>query len=146
MIDSHTHLDSCEPPNDELVAAARAVGVRRILTVGIDAESCRSATAAAERFPEVFVAVGRHPNLAEGFDDRTTELIRSLAAHERCRAIGETGLDYFRDRAPRADQERAFEAQIELARELDKPLVIHTRAAEDDTLAHARATRPTACA
>ena len=134
MIDSHTHLDSCDPPNDELVAAARAVGVRRILTVGMDAESCRSATAAAERFPEVFLAVGRHPNLAEGYDDRTTELIRSFAAHERCRAVGETGLDYFRDRAPRADQQRAFDAQIELARELDKPLVVHTRAAEDDTL------------
>lgn len=134
MIDSHTHLDSCEPANDELLAAARAAGVRRILTVGMDAESCRSATMAAERFPEVYLAVGRHPNLAEGYDDRVTGLLRSFAAHERCRAIGETGLDHFRDRAPKADQQRAFEAQIELARELGKPLVIHSRAAEDDTL------------
>lgn len=138
MIDSHTHLDSCEPPNDELIAAARAAGVRRVLTVGMDAESCRSATSAAERFPEVHLAVGRHPNLAAGYDDRATELLRSFAAHERCRAIGETGLDYFRDRAGRADQLRAFQAQIELARELDKPLVIHSRAAEDDTIATLR--------
>ncbi len=138
MIDSHTHLDSCEPPNDELLAAARAAGVRRILTVGMDAESCRSATMAAERFPEVHLAVGRHPNLAEGYDDRVTDLLRSFAAHERCRAIGETGLDHFRDRAPKADQQRAFDAQIELARELGKPLVIHSRAAEDDTIATLR--------
>lgn len=138
MIDSHTHLDSCEPSNDELVAAARTIGVRRILTVGMDAASCRSATAAAERFPEVFVAVGRHPNLAEGYDERATALLESFAAHERCRAIGETGLDYFRDRAPKADQQRAFEAQIELARALGKPLVVHSRAAEDDTIATLR--------
>src|SRR4029077_6445424 len=109
VIDSHTHLDSCEPPNDELVAAARAVGVRRILTVGMDAESCRSATVAAERYPEVFMAAGRHPNLAEGYDDRASALIESFVAHERCRAVGETGLDYFRDRAVKADQQRAFE-------------------------------------
>ncbi len=134
MIDSHTHLDSCDPPNDELVAAARSVGVRRILTVGMDAESCRSATVAAERFPEVFMAAGRHPNLAAGYDDRASSLIESFAAHERCRAVGETGLDYFRDRAVKADQQRAFEAQIEIARALDKPLIIHSRAAEDDTI------------
>jgi len=138
VIDSHTHLDSCRPPNDELVAAARAAGVRRILTVGMDSESCRSATVAAERFPEVFFAAGRHPNLANGYDERATELLRAFAAHERCRAIGETGLDFFRDRAPRADQQRAFEAQIELARELGKVLVIHTRAAEDETIAALR--------
>ena len=108
--------------------------MRRILTVGMDAESCRTAIAAAERFPEVYVAVGRHPNSAEGYDDRVTEVLRAFAAHERCRAIGETGLDYFRDRAGREDQLRAFHAQLELARELGKPVVIHTRAAEDDTI------------
>ena len=134
MIDSHTHLDSCAPPNEELLRDARRVGVRRILTVGMDAESCRTAIAAAERFPEVYVAVGRHPNSAEGYDDRVTEVLRAFAAHERCRAIGETGLDYFRDRAGREDQLRAFHAQLELARELGKPVVIHTRAAEDDTI------------
>lgn len=138
MIDSHTHLDSCAPPNAELVAAAGQAGVTRILTVGMDGDSCRSALAAAEDFPQVFAAIGRHPNLAVGFDDADLAEIQALAAHPRCAAIGETGLDYFRDRAPRADQERAFHAQIELARATAKPLIIHTRAAEDDTIATLR--------
>ena len=134
MIDSHTHLDLCEPPDAELVAAATAVGVRRILTVGIDGVSCRAALAAAEAFPQVYAAVGRHPNAAKGFDDADLAELRALAAHERCAAIGETGLDFYRDGAPRADQQRAFAAQIALARETGKPLVIHTRAAERPTL------------
>ena len=134
MIDSHTHLDLCEPPDAELVAAATAVGVRRILTVGIDGASCRAALAAAEAFPQVYAAVGRHPNAAKGFDDADLAELRALAAHERCAAIGETGLDFYRDGAPRADQQRAFAAQIALARETGKPLVNHTRAAERQTL------------
>ena len=139
MIDSHTHLDSCPPPNDELVRSAADAGVRRILTVGMDGASCRSALAAAEAYPQVFAAIGRHPNSAEGFDDAGLAEIEALAAHPRCAAIGETGLDHYRDRAPRADQERAFHAQIDLARATGKPLVIHTRAAEDDTIATLRA-------
>lgn len=138
MIDSHTHLSSCRPDDVELVAAATAAGVDRILTVGMDGESCRAALAAAEAFPQVFAAIGRHPNLAEGFDDAVLADIEALAAHDRCVAIGETGLDHYRDRAPRADQERAFHAQIEIARATRKPLVIHTRAAEDDTIATLR--------
>jgi TatD DNase family protein len=135
VIDSHTHLDRGPAPEAELVAAARAVGVKRILTIGIDAESRRAALAAAETYDEVFAAIGHHPNNATGYDDAITQEVRELAAHERCLAIGETGLDDYRDYAPRADQERAFAAQIEIARELGKPLVIHTRAAEDDTIA-----------
>ena len=139
MIDSHTHLDSCEPPNEELVAAAAEAGVERILTVGMDGDSCRSALAAAEAFPEVYAAIGRHPNLAAGFDDAALAEVAELAGHERCVAIGETGLDFYRDRAPRADQERAFHAQLELARASAKPVVIHTRAAEDATIDTLRA-------
>jgi TatD DNase family protein len=134
MIDSHTHLDSCEPPNSELVAAAVAEGVRRILTVGLDSASCRSALLAAEEFPEVYAAIGRHPNESSGFDEADIAELRSLAAHERCVAIGETGLDFYRDGAARSDQERAFCAHIALARQTGKPLVIHTRSAEDETL------------
>jgi TatD DNase family protein len=135
VIDSHTHLDLCEPPDSKLVAAAEAVGVVRMLTVGIDGASCRAALAAAEAFPQVYAAIGRHPNAAKGFDDADLAELQALAAHERCLAIGETGLDFYRDGAPRADQERAFAAQIALARETDKPLVIHTRAADEETLA-----------
>jgi TatD DNase family protein len=134
VIDSHTHLDLCEPPNAELVAAADAVGVTRMLTVGIDGGSCRAALAAAEDFPQVFAAIGRHPNAARGFDEADLAELRALAAHERCVAIGETGLDFYREGAPAADQQRAFAAQIALARETGKPLVIHSRAAEQDTL------------
>ena len=134
MIDSHTHLDLCEPPNAELVAAAEEVGVKRMLTVGIDGASCRAALAAAEDFPQVYAAVGRHPNSARGFDEADLAELRALASHARCRAIGETGLDFYRDYAPPSDQHRAFAAQIALAAELGKPLVIHTRAAAQETL------------
>jgi TatD DNase family protein len=136
VIDSHTHLHLCEAPDAELVAAAEAVGVTRMLTVGIDGGSCRAALAAAEDSPQVYAAIGRHPNAAKGFDDADLAELRALAAHERCAAIGESGLDFYRDSAPpRADQQRAFAAQIELARETGKPLVIHSRAAEEETLA-----------
>jgi TatD DNase family protein len=134
VIDSHTHLELCEPPDAELVAVAAEAGVTRMVTVGTTSASCRAALAAAEDFPQVYAAIGRHPNEATGFDDADLAELAALAAHAKCVAIGETGLDYYRDYAPRADQERAFRAQIELARETAKPLVIHTRAAEDDTL------------
>ncbi len=134
MIDSHTHLHLCEAPTADLVAEAQAVGVTRMLTVGIDSASCRAALAAAEEFPQVYAAIGRHPTAASGFDDADLAELRALAAHERCAAIGESGLDFYRDTAPMADQERAFAAQIELARETGKPLVIHSRAAEEQTL------------
>jgi TatD DNase family protein len=134
VIDSHTHLELCEPPDTELVAAAAAAGVTRILTVGIDGASCRAALGAAEAFPQVYAAIGRHPNAAKGFDDADLAELRALAEHERCLAIGETGLDFYREGAPRADQQRAFAAQIELARATGKPLVIHSRAADAETL------------
>jgi TatD DNase family protein len=135
VIDSHTHLHLCEAPDAELVAEAAAAGVVRMLTVGTDGASCREALAAAEAFPQVYAAIGRHPNEANGFDDADLAELQALAAHPRCVAIGETGLDYYRDYAPTADQARAFSAQIRLARDAAKPLVIHTRAADEDTLA-----------
>src|SRR3954462_11367508 len=110
-----------------------------MLTVGTNGAACREALRAAERFPQGFAAIGRHPNEATGFDAAAAAELQALADHPRCAAIGETGLDYYRDYAPRADQERAFHAQIELARATGKPLVIHTRAAEDDTIATLRA-------
>ena len=135
MIDSHTHLDLCEPPDAELVAAAVEAGVTRMLTVGTEPASCRAALAAAEAFPQVYAAVGRHPNASKGFDDADLTELRALTEHPRCLAIGETGLDFFRDGAPRSDQERAFAAHISLARETGLPLVIHSREAAQETLA-----------
>ncbi len=136
MVDTHCHLDSCKPPDDELVARAREAGLTRIATVGMNEASMERALAAADAYDEVFAIVGRHPNEAAGFDpDSDLEPIERAAAHPRVRAIGETGLDYFRDYAPREDQRRAFEAHIDLAARTGLPLVIHTRAAEEDTLA-----------
>ena len=135
MVDSHTHLEMCDPPDAELVAAASEAGVHRIVTIGVDGAASRAALAAAEDFPQVYAAVGRHPNAATGFDDADLAELAALAAHPKCVAIGETGLDFYRDGAPRADQERAFRAQIGLARSVGKPLVIHTRDASDETLA-----------
>jgi TatD DNase family protein len=109
------------------VANARRSGVRRILTVGMDEGSNREAIAAAEEHEEVFAAVGRHPNSAIGFDRAAAADIEKLAEHERVRAIGETGLDYYRDTSPRETQHEAFRAQIAIARGTALPLVIHMR-------------------
>jgi TatD DNase family protein len=135
VVDTHCHLDSCKPPVSELVANARAAGVTRLATVGMDDESIQRALGAAREFDEVFAIVGRHPHNTEGFTDADIEPIERAAADPLARAIGETGLDYFRDRAPRDDQRRAFEAQIDLAARASLPLVIHTREAEEDTFA-----------
>jgi TatD DNase family protein len=127
VVDTHAHLGVCEPADEELVTAARRVGVRRILTVGLDEESNREAIAAAEAHEGVFASVGRHPNSAAGFDRAAERDIEELAASERVRAIGETGLDYYRDFGPREEQQRAFAAQIAIARRTGLPLVIHLR-------------------
>jgi TatD DNase family protein len=127
MIDSHTHLFLCEGAEADVVAAAAAAGVTRMLTVGMDTETNPQAVAAAERHEGVFAAVGRHPNEAAGFDDSSAAEILRLGSHEKVRAIGETGLDYYRDTADPADQRLAFAAQIEIALELDLPIVIHAR-------------------
>jgi TatD DNase family protein len=135
MVDTHCHLDVCKPPDDEIVERAREAGVRRLATVGMNEASMERALAAAHAHEDVVAIVGRHPNEATGFADRDIEPIERAAHDERVRAIGETGLDYYRDYAPRDDQMRTFEVHVDLARRLDLPLVIHTRAAEDDTFA-----------
>ena len=104
-------------------------------TVGMDGQSIERALEAAREHDGVVAIVGRHPHHAEGFDSRGLEEIERAAADPLARAIGETGLDYYRDRAPREDQRRAFEAQLELAARVGLPVVIHTRAAEEDTFA-----------
>jgi TatD DNase family protein len=133
VVDTHCHLDACEAPAEELVRNARSEGVRRIATVGTDGSSIERALAAAREHQEVSAVVGRHPHAAEGFGDGDLEEIEGAAADPGARAIGETGLDFYRDRAPREDQRRAFVAQLGLAARLGLPVVVHTRAAEDET-------------
>lgn len=135
MIDSHTHLFLCERTEDELLAAARAAGLVRMLNVGLGSESNQLAIAAAERNEEVFATVGCHPTTAGEFDDELGAEIARLAAHEKVRAIGETGIDYYREAASPAEQRRAFEAQIEIACENDLPIVIHARDPAGETTA-----------
>jgi TatD DNase family protein len=133
VIDSHTHLFLCERPEAEVVAAAREAGVERMLNVGLDADSNRVAIAAAERHEGVFATVGCHPTEAAGFDDARAEQIALLAKHEKVRAVGETGIDYYRESASRADQHRALGAQVEIARERALPIVIHARDPDGET-------------
>jgi TatD DNase family protein len=126
VIDTHAHLDALDDDPGSVVARAREAGVTRILTVGME-----EAVALAERFDDVFAIVGIHPHDAA---DGDLGDVRRLHAHPKAVAVGETGLDWYRDYAPRDAQRRVFQAQLALAEELDKPVVIHTRAADDDTL------------
>jgi TatD DNase family protein len=133
MIDSHTHRCLCEGEEAELVSAAAAAGVERMLTVGLDEETNEEAVASAHRHEGVFAAVGRHPNQAGGFDDAAAEAVALLAGREAVRAIGETGLDFYRDSADADEQRRAFAAQIEIAVDAGLPIVIHCRDPEHST-------------
>jgi TatD DNase family protein len=135
VVDTHCHLDACAEPVVDLVDRARSEGVTRLLAIGMNGDSCRHALDAASEQDEVFVSIGRHPHESAGFDPEAMTEIEELAQREKVRAIGETGLDYHRDYAPREDQKLAFGLQIELAQRLHLPLIVHTRAAEADTLA-----------
>lgn len=130
MVDTHCHLDLC---GEGSLERAREAGLSRIATIGMNSESMPVALSLAGENDDVFAIVGVHPNEAAGFDDAMRDEVREHARADRVVAVGETGLDYYRDRAPRDDQQRSFEAHLELASELDLPVVIHTRQAEADT-------------
>jgi TatD DNase family protein len=127
VVDTHAHLALCEPDEEELVATAREAGVRRILTVGLGEDTNPEAVRAADRNDDVFAAVGRHPNSANGFDAAAAAAIEELAARPEVVAIGETGLDFYRDTSEPDEQRRAFSAQIAIAKSTGKPVVIHLR-------------------
>ena len=126
--DSHCHLHLCEQrePVDDVVARARAAGASALVTVGIDPDSSRRALEIATAHG-LWASAGVHPNSAAGYNDSTTTEIEALLAAERVVAVGESGLDFYRDHAARGDQERAFRAHIELAKRFDSALIIHTR-------------------
>ena len=127
MIDSHAHLGLCEAGANELVAAAREAGVNHILTVGLGEDTNPGAIELAGEYEEVFASVGRHPNSAAGFYESDAEELERLAASDDVVAVGETGLDLYREGSPLDEQRRALAFQIEVAREVAKPLVMHIR-------------------
>ena len=127
MVDTHAHLGLCEPSPQQLLSAAEEAGVNRILTVGLGEDSNPGVIELAGRHQPVFACVGRHPNGADGFDDAAAAAIEELAGREEVVAVGETGLDFYRDRAEPDQQRRAFSAQIAIAGRLGKPIVIHLR-------------------
>ncbi|HZC99040.1 MAG TPA: TatD family hydrolase [Actinomycetes bacterium] len=135
LIDTHCHLHLLEEPAREVVGRARAAGVGHLVDVGVDLESSRQAAENAGRLEGVSATAGVHPHDAVTLSPQVLEELRALLADERVVAVGETGLDYFRDHSPRDVQRAAFAAHVRLARELDKALVVHSRDAFEDVLA-----------
>jgi TatD DNase family protein len=137
LVDSHAHLDSKPFANDleTVIERARENGVHHILTVGCDLESSRASVDLALRYQNVYASVGIHPHDASTVNQAVIdELARMIEAVDKVVAVGETGLDFYRDRSPRAQQEAAFRSHIQLARETGKPLIIHDRDAHEDVV------------
>jgi TatD DNase family protein len=131
VIDTHAHLGDDAA---EVVARAHEAGVSRIVDVATTLAGARESLDRAERFEGVYASIGIHPPEAGSVDGAAAvDGLRELLSHPRAIAVGETGLDYFRDYAPHDAQQRLFDQQLALARETGKPVVIHTRSADDDT-------------
>lgn len=127
MIDSHAHIFLCERGEEEIVSSAREAGVDRILNIGLGGISNQQALGTAERYEGVYASVGWHPTESHLLDDASLRDLATYAGHPEVLAIGETGLDYYRDKVEPPVQREAFEAQVELAAGLGKPIVIHAR-------------------
>ena len=133
MIDTHAHLDALNGDASEALGRARAAGVGRVVSVGSGIDSCRATLELAGREDGVFAALGLHPHQAGEVGSDDLVALEDLLAHPKAVAVGETGLDYFRDYAPRDRQLETFLAQATLASRLGKPLVVHSRAADAET-------------
>jgi TatD DNase family protein len=129
VIDTHAHLGDDAA---EVVGRARASGVSRVIDIATTVAGARLALARTDELEGVFASLGVHPHAAD--NDEDLDALRELLSHPRAVAVGETGLDFFRDYADRDAQRRLFDAQLALATEVRKPVVIHTRAADDETL------------
>jgi TatD DNase family protein len=133
VIDTHAHLDALDGDAVEALERARAAGVERVVAVGSGLDSCRATLAIAEREEGVFAALGLHPHQAGETRRADLEELARLLDHPKAVAVGEAGLDYFRDYASRERQLESFRAQADLAAKLGKPLVVHSRSADDET-------------
>ena len=136
VIDSHAHLEMTpfDRDRDAVVRRAREAGVEIIVTVGTTVEDCRRALDIARRYPDVYAVIGIHPHEVKGIDGATYDALKEMAGREKVVAYGEIGLDFFRNLSPRATQIRRFGEQLELASELDLPVVIHDREAHRETV------------
>jgi len=134
--DTHAHLDfpHFDEDREEVIARALKAGVCRIINVGADIASSKAAIALAESHPFIHAAVGIHPHDAHTLTDESLQELAELAKHPKVVAIGEIGLDFYRRYCPHDVQRRAFRRQLDLARELGKPVVIHARAAHEEVL------------
>ncbi len=138
LIDAHCHLNDEQFAEDlaQVITRAHDAGVTRLINAGTNVELSRAAIELAERYKSVYAVVGIHPEHADIFDDEKLQAIRELAIHRKVVGIGEIGLDfYWKENPPREIQERALIAQLELAAELNKPVVIHDRDAHDALIA-----------
>jgi TatD DNase family protein len=139
LIDSHAHLDyEYELSTEELLAAAERAGVDRVIAIAAAADSLDRVREIAEKFPQVFFTSGIHPHDSSDFTPEIFARIKGLAAHPRCVAIGELGLDYYYEHSTHQLQFQALEAQLQFSAEIGKPVVVHTRDADEDTLSFLR--------
>lgn len=136
LIDTHSHLtfEGVVEDLDAVLQKSRQAGIRTWLTVGTDLHHSRECVQLAEKYPDIYAAVGIHPHDAKDLNAGALEELEQLARNPKVVAIGETGLDFFKDYSPRKAQRRAFAAQIKISRELNLPLIIHSREAFGDTL------------
>jgi TatD DNase family protein len=136
LVDTHCHLNFATFDDDRrnVVERARENGIYRILIPGIDIETSKSAINCTHEFNEVYATVGIHPNMGYTWTTQAYEDLRELASHRKVVAIGEIGLDYYRERTPKAQQHSIFKKQLELAANLGKPVIIHNREASEDIL------------
>ncbi len=136
LVDTHAHLDfnKFDGDREAVLRRAREAGVTTILTVGVDLPSSRRAVELAARYEGVYAAVGVHPHDAKSLDGAALAALRDLARRPQVVAVGEIGLDFYRDLSPRDVQRRAFRAQLAWAAKLGKPVIIHDREAHDEVL------------
>jgi TatD DNase family protein len=134
LIDSHCHLEMLDDPG-LVLEQAREAGVEAVVSIGIDVATSRLAIGLAERFADVYATVALHPHDADSLDEALLGELEALTAHPRVVAVGECGLDFYRELSPRDAQRRAFSAQIGLARRARLPLVVHVREAGDEAMA-----------
>lgn len=140
LIDTHAHIDfrDYDADRDEVIRRAEAQGVRRIINIGSSLEGSVNSVDLAKKYPNVYAVVGCHPHDAKNFSDSDLAQVRALAAADKVVAIGEVGLDYYRNLSPQDSQQGLFVSFIRMAQDLDLPVVIHTRQAAEDTLRIAR--------